>query len=132
VQAIAVKPPGIVRSRSLRQAFLCAHFLLSVCVGHLYLSSPLVLVGTSALIGMTDPRLAAAILASVCASVSLGHAFSFMAGLADPSFFEAYESRGVPGGTRHAVIRKSAIGLALSVGLFAASVAALVLLFAGA
>jgi len=113
--------------RRWRQGFLWGHFLLSISFGHLYLSSPMVLIGACAYIAWSNPHLAAVILSSVVAVTSLGHVFLYLAGLVDPAFFEAYESGE---DTRRAVIHRSVLGLALSSCVMCASVFAIILLSA--
>jgi len=116
--------------KTIRQALLFAHFGLSVLVGHLYMSSPLLLLGACAVIGVFDPMAGGTILATVAACVSLGYVCLGLAALVDPAFFEFYivrDGRSSAQVQLEVVLRHS-LGLVLSLALFSAATAALILL----
>jgi len=116
--------------KTIRQALLFAHFVLSVLVGHLYMSSPLLLLGACAVIGVFDPMAGGTILASVAACVSLGYVCLGLAALVDPAFFEFYvvpDGRS-PSQVQLEVILRHSLGLVLSLATFSTAIWALMLL----
>jgi len=129
VTAISAPRAGDAR-KAFRQALLFAHFVLSVLVGHLYMSSPLLLLGACAVIGIFDPMAGGTILASVTACVSLGYVCLGLAALVDPAFFEFYVVRdGRPSSeVQLEVILRYSLGLVVSLVTFWAATWALALL----